>query len=953
MAESQHVPHGVIAERVKNCMEKFDSLVARSQGGGQEELVAGLKNEHFCFRSWKSQAETRVPAGWDGLEEDGLEYHQRDTEVLQHRLMSLLQILESALDPENSAADDVHGEVPMGETAEHDILLDLEYGSAPNDLHKSQTRRIGETNKMIHRDSCTSGSPQSSMEHDEINRTSMVPASEAGQTEASAITITTLWRSATTTISGRPRRMSAPFLSLRLPPPPQPPGQGRFTCPVCCCIVTFRSEKQWRQHIVDDLQPYVCIHEMCASAYRAYSSARQWQHHMTLAHPVGWSCPFDCNRVFTAARDLENHIVDHHNVENDILTLRMISEPCADPKDPPSSLRCTLCQCICPSRRHWFRHIQEHERQLALFALPEHVLVAATDYESDSSDLEQIRKTPSKIRFNDIERASARARHRPSSAWHAFARDPSTSSLEDVASRRDLRTRPMKKLQSRIHGSKVATKHRDLTALLSMALERAKSVRRLSLSAELESQLRECLIDTLTEQLSVLQYPRTGKASSEPGLSRSVRTEQSASKDKLRARAQTKSVRRRKLSPSSPPAAPQSRYHVPPMAQAAVASSGSEQDAQSRTDAYPEIEASMQTHDDAQFGMLHNGCTLPTVHFRDVYGNWFQFPYTIARTWAGMQQCIGLALEGAGEDWQTLIRQGKYFLIDDEGFVVLPQFWSTRVRPGLVVFMSIWSGQVNSAKTKPQADKHASRRKSTARSHKVADSADWSTEEGSSGTEEPRLGKKSRARVESGARVESMQQRTSASNNPPKRKLHKRKDPNLATSHVTWANVPFSPIADDPSGHRAAVRPTIDARSPSTFEQSRTPPSSPNKRHHSNTSYGDPRAAYSHEVPYSRVGALGYPSLSFADSGYGSNYPRPPASPLMPMPRHHIATPFDGYPHNEGGHRYGRDASLLQDPRFALHGNKEKEAPAGDYYQDGGAYVVKHGEDRTIHIFRK
>lgn len=66
-------------------------------------------------------------------------------------------------------------------------------------------------------------------------------------------------------------------------------------------------------------------------------------------------------RIFTAAQELEKHVVDHHNVSDDISTLKTISEACADPQDPPSPFRCTLCQCICPSQRHWFKHLHEHQ----------------------------------------------------------------------------------------------------------------------------------------------------------------------------------------------------------------------------------------------------------------------------------------------------------------------------------------------------------------------------------------------------------------------------------------------------------------------------------------------------------------------------------------------------------------------------------------------------------------
>ncbi|KAF2207635.1 hypothetical protein CERZMDRAFT_102123 [Cercospora zeae-maydis SCOH1-5] len=182
----------------------------------------------------------------------------RQTQLMQANLPSKRQS-----NREISAADDLHGEVPVGYTDEHDILLGLEYAPAPNDLPSSQTRRISDT-------------------------------------------VSHLYRLA---------------LALRYP------------------------------------------------AGTEYLKSVEY-------------------RIFTAAQELEKHVVDHHNIRrihrhpSDALYVNVSAHP--------SGIGSSIFTSI--------------KQQLALFALPERLLVAATDDDSDSSDVkaEQV----SALRSPRVEKSS-------------------------------------------------------------------------------------------------------------------------------------------------------------------------------------------------------------------------------------------------------------------------------------------------------------------------------------------------------------------------------------------------------------------------------------------------------------------------------------------------------------------------------------------------------------------
>ncbi|PYH78777.1 hypothetical protein BO82DRAFT_404837 [Aspergillus uvarum CBS 121591] len=100
---------------------------------------------------------------------------------------------------------------------------------------------------------------------------------------------------------------------------PSPPEAGDdLKCPCCCQYLpgTMATDTNaWRQHILKDIQPFICIAEGCPTPGVLYSTRRDWERHVEMDHrPNLWLCPI-CRDMGTATENVKTlltHIGDHH-----------------------------------------------------------------------------------------------------------------------------------------------------------------------------------------------------------------------------------------------------------------------------------------------------------------------------------------------------------------------------------------------------------------------------------------------------------------------------------------------------------------------------------------------------------------------------------------------------------------------------------------------------------------
>jgi hypothetical protein len=91
-----------------------------------------------------------------------------------------------------------------------------------------------------------------------------------------------------------PDRFSSPPLEDResglsgvFETPPSPvvdSGNPDSICPYCQLVLPVEkfSGHEWRQHVLDDLQPYFCLHERCEQPDKSYSREKSWKAHMVM-----------------------------------------------------------------------------------------------------------------------------------------------------------------------------------------------------------------------------------------------------------------------------------------------------------------------------------------------------------------------------------------------------------------------------------------------------------------------------------------------------------------------------------------------------------------------------------------------------------------------------------------------------------------------------------------------
>lgn len=139
-----------------------------------------------------------------------------------------------------------------------------------------------------------------------------------------------------------------------------------------------------KQHIYEDLPPYICTFEGCVSADHKYNRRRDWQRHQARYHNRHWICPFGCTGSIATESDFLKHLAKAHTQFIDVASAQRIADACAV-ADELSDLTCPRCRETMTTAKCWYKHLGHHLEQFALHALPQHVLSA--DSEDEEADI--------------------------------------------------------------------------------------------------------------------------------------------------------------------------------------------------------------------------------------------------------------------------------------------------------------------------------------------------------------------------------------------------------------------------------------------------------------------------------------------------------------------------------------------------------------------------------------
>ncbi|KAM0701562.1 hypothetical protein Q7P35_010470 [Cladosporium inversicolor] len=164
-----------------------------------------------------------------------------------------------------------------------------------------------------------------------------------------------------------------------------------FECPICYGIIVADTELSWKQHVFEDLPPYVCTREVCAVSTTALSRRRDWAHHEANMHDKSWLCPYGCGGAISSIKRLGSHMRSMHDQTLSHEVLHEMADACVLAGTDTRSTECPLCGKLCKSYKAWIKHVGHHLEQLALFALPLRMLAVDSGDEKsdDTSDSEQ------------------------------------------------------------------------------------------------------------------------------------------------------------------------------------------------------------------------------------------------------------------------------------------------------------------------------------------------------------------------------------------------------------------------------------------------------------------------------------------------------------------------------------------------------------------------------------
>jgi len=145
-----------------------------------------------------------------------------------------------------------------------------------------------------------------------------------------------------------------------------------------------------REHIRQDLQPYVCTYEKCPDSDRMYASRYAWLEHERLVHRRVWRCFEHSSFISKSKDDLSQHFSNYHRgldgqqIEN---LLDLAETTIADDRQT-----CPFCYSIGPFDKGFHNHVAFHQEQLATFAIPRNL---DSNEETDSGRAQGIRSAGS------------------------------------------------------------------------------------------------------------------------------------------------------------------------------------------------------------------------------------------------------------------------------------------------------------------------------------------------------------------------------------------------------------------------------------------------------------------------------------------------------------------------------------------------------------------------------
>ncbi|KAK0744888.1 hypothetical protein B0T21DRAFT_94707 [Apiosordaria backusii] len=175
----------------------------------------------------------------------------------------------------------------------------------------------------------------------------------------------------------------------RIPALPATASDGSFECPFCYMLISVTTSRGWAKHVLADLRPYICLSPDCAMSKTDYEGRHEWMQHVLGNHWRSWNCVY-CADQFDSAIELRTHFVEVHPEAGLQQGVEVMVKTGEKPKALNTPSKCPFCQQHIASAKEYSRHVGRHQRDLALFALPniqsDSLVEHTTDSDSDDAD---------------------------------------------------------------------------------------------------------------------------------------------------------------------------------------------------------------------------------------------------------------------------------------------------------------------------------------------------------------------------------------------------------------------------------------------------------------------------------------------------------------------------------------------------------------------------------------
>ena len=453
---------------------------------------------------------------------------------------------------------------------------------------------------------------------------------------------------------------------LRVPPwPISARTDSPFECPICFGIIVAGSETSWRQHVFEDLPPYVCVIENCDSAVKSFSRRREWARHNDTMHDRTWVFPYSCVKPMSSLTELSSHLASEHTLAALPHILQKASIASGQAAEVDKSLICPLCTRPCNSTKSWTKHVGHHLEQLALFSLPMELFSTDTP---DNSDEEP---------NDDGDHSSARSSNAEHPECDGNLPGDSISDVEESQVSELLVPDASNPIVNPMEVSSMRPNDIDAVPYEPSSEHENQDYVRVPAGTSESKIVKD---DTLAKEIHELR--KMVKRQEEERIAREAGTKipsEPASDDDdqdfVRSSA-NKSKSRMMDDDALAKEIRELREMIKHQEEERIAR-----------------EAELRAEQEAKTAVAKNkplpDIDQPPVLFKDAVGRKFSFPWHLCKSWKGMESLIKQAflhvdLIGAH------VQEGHYDLTGPDGEIILSQVWETMAKPGMEVWMHIW-----------------------------------------------------------------------------------------------------------------------------------------------------------------------------------------------------------------------------------------------------------------------